>query len=123
VANPVGPVQSIDNRHLKPFEHSGVHDWGLEPFPASRPAGPLVQGQPRPLRTGLRLERRGHRSLLIAVITEPVTQAARAFSSLVATWPCRNSAIFPSSGRWVVSMRSAHQYATRFVANRLARSQ
>ena len=30
--------QSIDNRHLRPFEHSGVHDRGLEPFPASRPA-------------------------------------------------------------------------------------
>ena len=30
--------QSIDNRHLKPFDHSGVHDRGLEPFPASRPA-------------------------------------------------------------------------------------
>jgi Protein of unknown function (DUF1800) len=30
--------QSIDNRHLRAFEHSGVHDPGLEPFPASRPA-------------------------------------------------------------------------------------
>jgi len=30
--------QSVDNRHLKPFDHSGVHDPGLEPFPASRPA-------------------------------------------------------------------------------------
>jgi uncharacterized protein (DUF1800 family) len=30
--------QSIDNRSLRPFDHSGVHDPGLEPFPASRPA-------------------------------------------------------------------------------------
>ncbi len=28
----------IDNSHLKPFDHSGVHDPGLEPFPPSRPA-------------------------------------------------------------------------------------
>jgi uncharacterized protein (DUF1800 family) len=28
----------IDNGHLPPFDHSGVHDPGLEPFPASRPA-------------------------------------------------------------------------------------
>lgn len=27
-----------DNRHLLPFEHSGIHDPGLEPFPPSRPA-------------------------------------------------------------------------------------
>ena len=30
--------KSIDNSHLKPFDHSGVHDQGLEPFPPSRPA-------------------------------------------------------------------------------------
>jgi hypothetical protein len=30
--------QAIDNSHLKPFDHSGVHDPGLEPFPPSRPA-------------------------------------------------------------------------------------
>ncbi len=30
--------QRIDNGHLAPFDHSGVHDPGLEPFPASRPA-------------------------------------------------------------------------------------
>src|SRR5215475_6094198 len=30
--------QSIDNRHLKLFDHSGVHDPGLEPFPARRSA-------------------------------------------------------------------------------------
>src|SRR5262245_12393319 len=30
--------QSIDNSHLAPFDHSGVHDPGLEPFPPSRPA-------------------------------------------------------------------------------------
>ncbi len=28
----------MDNSHLKPFDHSGVHDPGLEPFPPSRPA-------------------------------------------------------------------------------------
>src|SRR6266566_4376751 len=30
--------QNIDNSHLAPFEHSGVHDPGIEPFPPSRPA-------------------------------------------------------------------------------------
>ena len=29
---------SMDNSHLTPFDHSGVHDPGLEPFPPSRPA-------------------------------------------------------------------------------------
>ncbi len=28
----------VDNRHLPPFDHSGIHDPGLEPFPDSRPA-------------------------------------------------------------------------------------
>ena len=28
----------VDNSHLPPFEHSGIHDPGLEPFPESRPA-------------------------------------------------------------------------------------
>lgn len=32
------PESLIDNSHLKPFEHSGIHDLGLEPFPESRPA-------------------------------------------------------------------------------------
>ncbi|MBN9319205.1 MAG: hypothetical protein BGN86_14590 [Caulobacterales bacterium 68-7] len=31
-------VDRADNRHLAPFDHSGVHDPGLEPFPESRPA-------------------------------------------------------------------------------------
>jgi Protein of unknown function (DUF1800) len=30
--------EGIDNARLAPFEHSGVHDPGLEPFPPSRPA-------------------------------------------------------------------------------------
>jgi uncharacterized protein (DUF1800 family) len=30
--------QDIDDSHLPAFEHSGVHDTGLEPFPPSRPA-------------------------------------------------------------------------------------
>jgi uncharacterized protein (DUF1800 family) len=30
--------QSIDNGHLKPFEHSGVYDPTLSPFPPTRPA-------------------------------------------------------------------------------------
>jgi uncharacterized protein (DUF1800 family) len=30
--------QSIDNGHLKPFEHSGVYDPTLNPFPPTRPA-------------------------------------------------------------------------------------
>ena len=29
---------SSKNTHLLPFEHSGIHDPGLEPFPPSRPA-------------------------------------------------------------------------------------
>ena len=29
---------STENIHLKPFDHSGIHDPGLEPFPPSRPA-------------------------------------------------------------------------------------
>lgn len=43
----MGPVQAvrslvyfdkIDNSHLPPFDHSGIHDPSLEPFPESRPA-------------------------------------------------------------------------------------
>ncbi len=30
--------QNVDNAHLAPFVHSGIHDPGLEPFPPSRPA-------------------------------------------------------------------------------------
>jgi len=30
--------QSIDNSGLPPFDHSGIHDSGIEPFPPSRPA-------------------------------------------------------------------------------------
>jgi len=30
--------ENIDNTHLHPFAHSGIHDPGLEPFPPSRPA-------------------------------------------------------------------------------------
>lgn len=30
--------QAIDSSQLPPFEHSGIHDPGLEPFPPSRPA-------------------------------------------------------------------------------------
>jgi len=37
VARLVRP-QGIDNGHLPAFEHSRVHDPGLDPFPASRPA-------------------------------------------------------------------------------------
>ena len=33
-----GAGQSDANRHLLPFDESGIHDPGLEPFPASRPA-------------------------------------------------------------------------------------
>lgn len=41
---PTAAVRSLvyfdpaNNSHLKPFEHSGIHDPGLEPFPPSRPA-------------------------------------------------------------------------------------
>jgi hypothetical protein len=30
--------EGVDNSHLEAFDHSGVHDPGLEPFPPSRPA-------------------------------------------------------------------------------------
>ena len=30
--------ENVDNSHLLPFEHSDIHDPGLEPFPPSRPA-------------------------------------------------------------------------------------
>ncbi len=30
--------EGTDTSHLAPFDHSGVHDPGLEPFPPSRPA-------------------------------------------------------------------------------------
>ncbi len=30
--------EDVDNSHLPPFDHSGIHDPGLEPFPPSRPA-------------------------------------------------------------------------------------
>jgi hypothetical protein len=41
---PAAAVRSLvyfdhaDNGHLRPFDHSGIHDPGLEPFPESRPA-------------------------------------------------------------------------------------
>ena len=34
----------VDNSHLQPFDHSGVHDPGLEPFPESRPAAKWMTG-------------------------------------------------------------------------------
>jgi hypothetical protein len=43
----MGPIEAVqqlldfdaaDNSHLQPFDHSGIHDPGLEPFPPSRPA-------------------------------------------------------------------------------------
>ena len=34
----LGYFDGVDNSHLLPFEHSGIHDPGLEPFPPSRPA-------------------------------------------------------------------------------------
>ena len=30
--------ENVDNSHLREFEHSGIHDPGLEPFPPGRPA-------------------------------------------------------------------------------------
>ena len=30
--------EGADSSHLAPFDHSGIHDPGLEPFPPSRPA-------------------------------------------------------------------------------------
>jgi uncharacterized protein (DUF1800 family) len=54
--------QSIDNRHLKPFDHSGVHDPGLEPFPASRPAATdLAKATGQAL--GVRVKPEGNRRL------------------------------------------------------------
>jgi hypothetical protein len=37
--------QSIDNSHLKPFEHSGVWDPTLDPFPPTRPAATRLAEQ------------------------------------------------------------------------------
>lgn len=31
-------IDKVDNSHLQPFDHSGIHHPGLEPFPESRPA-------------------------------------------------------------------------------------
>ena len=54
--------QSIDNRHLRPFDHSGVHDPGLEPFPASRPAATdLAKATGEAL--GVRVKPEGNRRL------------------------------------------------------------
>src|SRR5262249_7150286 len=54
--------QSIDNRHLKSFDHSGVHDPGLEPFPASRPAATdLAKATGEAL--GVRVKPEGNRRL------------------------------------------------------------
>jgi len=37
--------QSIDNSHLKPFEHSGVYDPTLTPFPPTRPAATTLAAE------------------------------------------------------------------------------
>src|SRR5262245_36651221 len=54
--------QEIDNRHLQPFDHSGIHDRGLEPFPASRPAATdLAKASGQAL--GVRVKPEGNRRL------------------------------------------------------------
>jgi Protein of unknown function (DUF1800) len=54
--------RSVDTRHLKPFDHSGVHDPGLEPFPASRPAATdLAKATGKAL--GVRVKPDGNRRL------------------------------------------------------------
>ncbi|MGH7326639.1 MAG: DUF1800 domain-containing protein [Candidatus Rokuibacteriota bacterium] len=54
--------QAIDSRHLKPFDHSGIHDPGLEPFPASRPATTdLAKATGKAL--GVRIKPQGNRRL------------------------------------------------------------
>src|ERR1700751_4537706 len=37
--------QSIDNSHLKPFEHSGVYAPPLPPFPPTRPAATTLAAE------------------------------------------------------------------------------
>jgi hypothetical protein len=52
----------VDNSHLPPFDHSGTHDPGLEPFPASRPAATdLAKATGEAM--GVKVKPRGNRRL------------------------------------------------------------
>jgi hypothetical protein len=53
---------SVDNSHLQAFDHSGIHDPGLEPFPPSRPATTeLAKATGEAL--GIRIKPEGNRRL------------------------------------------------------------
>jgi len=53
---------SVDNSHLHPFDHSGIHDPGLEPFPPSRPATTeLAKATGEAL--GIKMKSKGNRRL------------------------------------------------------------
>ncbi len=53
---------SADNGHLGPFEHSGAHDPGLEPFPPSRPAATDLARQ-RGEALGVKVKPEGNRRM------------------------------------------------------------
>ena len=54
--------KSVPNDHLAPFDHSGAHDAGLEPFPPSRPAATeLAKKQGEAL--GVKVKPAGNRRL------------------------------------------------------------
>ena len=66
--SPIGAVNSLvnfepaNNRHLQAFEHSGIHDTGLEPFPPSRPATTeLAKATGQAL--GIKVKQEGNRRL------------------------------------------------------------
>jgi|TARA_B110000091_G_scaffold69914_1_gene76928 hypothetical protein len=66
--SPIAAVNSLvnfepaNNRHLQAFEHSGIHDAGLEPFPPSRPATTeLAKATGQAL--GIKVKQEGNRRL------------------------------------------------------------
>lgn len=56
------PGSLADNSHLEPFEHSGIHDPGLEPFPESRPAA-TDRAKKTGVSMGVRVKPGGNRPL------------------------------------------------------------
>jgi uncharacterized protein (DUF1800 family) len=55
-------VQRVDNRQLLPFDESAIHDAGLEPFPASRPAA-TNQAKATGEALGIRVKPTGNRRM------------------------------------------------------------
>jgi uncharacterized protein (DUF1800 family) len=54
--------EKVDNSHLQPFDHSGIHEPGLEPFPESRPAA-TDRAQASGESMGVRVKASGNRPL------------------------------------------------------------